>query len=355
MFLTLPTILFYFLKDKVDTENYQLTSLAEKPNFSLQTISEFPTKYEDYYNDYLPFKNQILNCRGLFYLNILHSTSSSKHIILGKDNWLFYSNPTQPDNPIGDFRNFNYYSQSDSEFIKNKLLKTRDYLASKNTDFYILVLPNKENVYSDYMPKMIKQNSNRSLSKTEILLYKFKANTDLNIIYPKKELIDGRKICDTYYKNDTHWNNYGAYLGTIELMKKLDSNFYVEEPKISIGDESPYKDLARLNHLFYTSSPKIVIDNFYNTVTSTLIDEDGVNYKVYKSNGPYDKTMVLVGDSFGAVMIDYLSKLYTTFIYVNRNYCKPEMLEKYNPDIVVYECLERFSYELGNIDNPIVN
>ena len=100
-------------------------------------------------------------------------------------------------------------------------LETNNYLNEKDIDFYILVAPNKENVYSNYLENKITR-SNRKNSRTEELIEYLSKNSQLNIIYPKEILVKNRKKYNTYYKYDTHWNDYGAYLGTVELMKQID-------------------------------------------------------------------------------------------------------------------------------------
>ena len=62
----------------------------------------------------------------------------------------------------------------------------------------------------------------------------------------------------------------------------------------------------------------------------------------FNSNSQNDKTVLFIGDSFREGMQQYFSKLYKRVIYMHRDDYKNEV-EKFNPDIVIVEAVERFS------------
>ena len=64
MFLFIPNIAYWFIKDKMDNNNYENRNLYTKPEFSFKNITEFPKNYENYYNDNLAFKNEIRKIRA---------------------------------------------------------------------------------------------------------------------------------------------------------------------------------------------------------------------------------------------------------------------------------------------------
>lgn len=53
------------------------------------------------------------------------------------------------------------------------------------------------------------------------------------------------------------------------------------------------------------------------------------------------RTVIFIGDSFRKAMVDYLSRMYKKVYWVHQDKYKKEDLEKYNPDIVIYERVER--------------
>ena len=72
----------------MDDENYENRSIAERPVFSLDTIEDYPAAYETYYNDHLPFRNQLiqLNSRIEYYI---FQHSSNQSVIKGKESFVF--------------------------------------------------------------------------------------------------------------------------------------------------------------------------------------------------------------------------------------------------------------------------
>ena len=89
-FITLPSIFYWFLKDKMDNTNYENRNLYDKPKLELKSITEFPTNYEYYFNDNLSFKNEIRKIRS----NVLYklfNISTTPRVIVGEDGWMFYN------------------------------------------------------------------------------------------------------------------------------------------------------------------------------------------------------------------------------------------------------------------------
>lgn len=90
-----PCLVFLAVRSHIDTTNYENTAQAEFPvigrtlsNGTPVTIDNFPSLFEDWFNDHLPFRNQLLTLNSFFDYTVL-KTSSSDQVIVGKDGWLF--------------------------------------------------------------------------------------------------------------------------------------------------------------------------------------------------------------------------------------------------------------------------
>ena len=59
-FLIMPNIIYRIFYDSFDHTNYENRTLASKPILVLTNINEYPKKYEEYFNDYLPFRNELV-------------------------------------------------------------------------------------------------------------------------------------------------------------------------------------------------------------------------------------------------------------------------------------------------------
>ena len=62
----------------------------------------------------------------------------------------------------------------------------------------------------------------------------------------------------------------------------------------------------------------------------------------------YDKTVIILGDFFRISMVQYFSKIYKKVIYMHITDYKSNMIEKYDPDIMIFETVERYSRNLEN-------
>lgn len=218
-FLIMPNIIYRIFYDSFDHTNYELRTLASKPIFILTNINEYPKKYEEYFNDYLPFRNELVKLKNLndifVFNNLVH-----KDLILGKEKWLFLKWDSLIPNYMGTYT----YTTEELERAKNNLIRLKEVFNQNGADFYMVICPDKNQIYPEYMPDYIKRKSIKS--GTDIFVEYIKNNSDIKVVYPKEELLKYKDKYQLYYKYDTHWNNLGAYIGYSELMKSL--NIYVE-------------------------------------------------------------------------------------------------------------------------------
>ncbi len=337
LFLIGPTIIYWFVKDKMDNNNYEQRSIYNKPAFEVNSIINYPKDYENYYNDHLAFKNEIRKIRAKFYKEVFN-TGSTPRVIIGKDDWLFYNGIVNGDgDPISDYRKVDLFSDKEKDNIKEHLLFEEEELKKKGIKFYFFVVPNKGTIYSDKLEGII-SHTDRDYTRVEDLINYLKENTDLNIIYPKEVLLKGRESYDTYSKYDTHWNMYGAYLSTEELLKRINKNYKHKEIEVTF---EPYGGDLKTMNLIDVENVEPVVKNYYDNVNPTCKEKGRLN-ECEVTKPLYKSTLLFVGDSFREIPQKYISKLYSKTIFVHRNDYKESLLEDYKPDIVVFETAERY-------------
>lgn len=334
----LPQIIFWFVNNETievsTTENRKLNS---KPKFEFATITSYPQNFDNYYNDHLPFRNELRE----IWTNLnyeLFNTTVDNRVLIGKDGWLFY----RGDQTIEQTRGVINYTDKEKEDILSKLQNNVDKLKENGIETYVLVLPNKENVYKEKLPNNISIEKDRT--KAEKLIDYIKQNSDINIVYPKEELVEAKEKYQVYRKYDTHWNKVGACIGTICLQRAIDSNFSYSLEDITIEEieEKDLNDLANFASLNEELFENIIrVSNFNTEVEYTKVE--GSKYEEYVSNSKNDKTILFIGDSFRTDMVEYLSKLYKRVIFVHRDHYTKSSIEEISPNIVVIETVERYS------------
>lgn len=354
----LPVPLFALVRGRVDTENYEQRTLyplpfteeAEQYYGTSTTVDTFPTQFEEWFNDHLPFRNQILTALGMFDYKVL-KTSSSESVAVGKDGWLFYKgSQVAGEDPVADYSGANLFTDEELQKIAANFTAARDELAAQGKTFYIYIAPNKERVYSEYMPDSYGEPA-ENCRMNQIVSY-LRENTDLNVICGYDALMTYKSAHpDThiYLKYDTHWNYLGAYVGVQQLVEAMGFAFTpVDEVTLTDRSNGNY-DLARLIHLgnILTDDHYYLVSGYTPHPLESASADDGraFYYRTTDGQAPAGKLFV-IGDSFSTLMTPYLAchyfNGYMTFYY-NYSY---EQLQREAPDTVVYETVERY---VGNM------
>lgn len=321
-------------------------ALAEKPELSVANIKHYPAEYEAYFNDHIPFKSDIV--KAYSYINtILLKTSSNRSVILGKDNWLFYDSEKSGDgNEVADYMGTNLYTKEELEQAVKYVRIMHRNIEARGIDFYLFIAPNKSTIYSEYMPDYYTKGS---YSKVDQLVDALKEYPEIQVVYPKSVLEEKKDEYQLYYKYDTHWNRLGGYLGTQELLEKMGKD------TIPLTDVTITKDFRKVNDLSYMLNLTEYYDDDYRfriegympeiQVEETIIDKvsDSDYNSIYESNSPDERTVLICRDSFGQATFDFLPSNFQKTVYVHRNLWKDELLDVYEPDIFVFEFVERHS------------
>lgn len=344
-----PVAFFAVFGRYFDTTNYENRDLSAAPVIGQTKIADFPDAFDNWFNDHLPFRNQLLELKGLFDYDVLHSTDS-KSVIIGKDGWLFYKGAqVNHEDPVADYQGTNLFTQEELEQIAANMTAARDELQKRGISFYIFLCPNKERVYSQYMPDSYTRfNEGGRLQQVYDYLTQ---NTDLTVVNAYDDLktyMAAHPTQQLYYKYDTHWNNIGAYVGTKTLTEKLGfTQDPLEEIQISDQGESSF-DLARLLHL----GNVLTKDHFYSLskytphVMTTQMQPLGEQIRYTTDDTAPGNKLYIIGDSFSTTSSAYYACHYKE-AYLNFYYdYSLQSLEDEAPDTLVYETVERY---LGNM------
>ena len=148
-----------------------------------------------------------------------------------------------------------------------------------------------------------------------------------------------------YYKYDTHWNNLGAYIGGGLLDKTLGYDMPHLNTLTKTAGNVPRYDLATLLHLgnILEDDPAYVLDGYSSHKATIQKNDSATEFRGTISDGSGDdRKLFIIGDSFSTMMFQYVAcnfdNSYLNFYY---NY-NLQMLEKEEPDVVVYETVERY-------------
>lgn len=333
--LILPTILAYLIQYEVD-ENLENSSVSEAPIFTLDTLEAFPTLYEDYYEDAIPFKQYFVELSG--YIDYyLFDKSGVDRVVKGEDGWLYYYET------IADYEGTNFYTDEELEASARYLSDIKQQLNEQGIEFYIMIAPNKNTIYGEYMPIQYTQSGESSASQ---LVAYLEENTDLSVTYPVEELEEYKEY-GIYYKWDTHWNEQGGYIGFESLANAmgLEGVVQFEELEFQQSERSggDLKTMLQIDLLGTDTSYDISYAEEINMWD--LFDNSDSTYLGYGSDSENSEKILMFRDSFTSAMIPYLSKSFDESVYIWESFSW-EYVEIEQPDVVVWEMVERYAYRL---------
>lgn len=203
-------------EDKSDEENRQLAKKWELFNENGFNIN-FSKEFDAWINDRFRGRAEILRAYNTCNYFIMRKVDNNM-AFKGEDNWLFYKG----EESIINFQNRKLYSDEQLTKIRDIINMRKKYLKKYGIDYYIMIVPDKNRVYGEYYPKCIHKLSD--YSRGEQLVAYLKEN-NIDVIYPLKELTSAKETGIIYYKYDTHWNTYGAFIGYEEMMYFLSMNY----------------------------------------------------------------------------------------------------------------------------------
>lgn len=342
-----PPFTYFFLGRYMDTENYENRNIALKPILTVENYEVFPQNYETYYNDNIPFRNQLIK----FHNSIdyfLFEESSSEIVAVGKDGWLFYCNDAD-ENPIEQSLGYWNFTNDQLQKIADNLMATERVLESQNIEFILFIAPNKETIYMDKLPNYYKV-KNQYTSTDQLVDYLIQ-NTDIRIIYPKQDLLSIKEKNPNiflYHKLDTHWNYAGAYIGAKSLAKELKIEMPTLDEILLEQNISSSGDLT--NMLNITVKNGNIDYDISGINTLNMINEkwDFNTEFIYHTIGGDPRRLFVRRDSFSTALAPSLATQFEYSMWVHNNNFNQQQIFDYNADIFVLELVERYEKKLEN-------
>lgn len=336
---------YLILKPHINSVNYENRELAAFPDSSV-SFEKIPAAIDDFITDNFPYKNQIAQINGSVNKDVFRDNPSEK-TILGKDGWLFFKGETG--NSLAQYKGVAKFSEEELQIITDNICATRDYLEERGAKFILYIVPNKERVYSEYMPDSIKVAD--SVCNTDQLIEYIRNNTNIEMIWIYDELMDYKNNNpDTpiYYYYDTHWNNLGAYVGTKALCEKIGAK--IQDVTFEQINNSSY-DLANQAGLRLSLDGKDVDYSPTNLSNDYEIEVDDIDGSfIYHNTGKDERRLMIERDSFVIGMRQYIGNTFNESYMVHRNIFDKQMISDFNPDVFVYEICEREITKLLDLD-----
>ncbi len=330
-----------------EIEKRKLTQLPEFPK-TIKDINKFPKLFDKYYADHFGLRYLFTE----YYKSVKYSigdSSPSDDVTIGENGWLFLgsikSGYNRYNDPMGDVRNINLFSQVELKKFAKHMVKLNTWLNKQGIKYVFVIAPNKHTIYFDQLPNNISKVNEKS-AMDQLIDYLTK-HTNVSVIDLRKALLKEKDNHQIYFKTDSHWNHYAANIAQYEIMLEIAKIFpgkiNPELQKLHVrtrkgGDLSSFIGVNNLQEPFpypvfkptchLTKHPKTANETITNTFTCN-------NQKL---------NTIIFRDSFFQALQPYFVRKFnrSTYIWGKLNYPSlKKYIELEQPDIVIEEIVER--------------
>jgi alginate O-acetyltransferase complex protein AlgJ len=176
----------------------------------------FIRKFDSHYSSTFGFRSSLLQLYNVVKQTIFHTDPLPQKVVEGTNGWYFLGDDNS--NEIKESKGIENFSQEELKSSLQKILSHQSWLRKQDIEFYLAVAPNKTSVYGEYLP------IRKSEKETQVEQLKFASLNNFNFVDLKSNFSLARQR-RLYHKTDSHWNDYGAFLGYTALIEKIKADF----------------------------------------------------------------------------------------------------------------------------------
>lgn len=332
-------------------------TINPKPTSAFAT-GKFFKEFEAWYDDRLLGRKDLIS-KWAMWNGRLFDTLISKNVVRGKDGFLF-----SPANMA--------HEMAAKEQKLAKIKKIEQQCSKRGSRFIFMLTPNSELVLSDLFEK---EYSPIDLASAKQITAKDFADLGMETCFLGKEFtsysLTERK--NMYHSGDYHWTDAAGYLAAKKFLHQVGYANNIDAPVKQVKVVSKagiyYRDagLETKEDVRYYPWSDSFTDEFY--VTDSR-DKDFTHGKLSKDLGEYgqygediiinekvnnNRTILVLGDSFSGCLKKYLLQDVHMIVYSHSRDLHKEkgkidiayMLDRYKPDIVLFQKMEAFGYREG--------
>jgi alginate O-acetyltransferase complex protein AlgJ len=341
--LWLPTFDTLFHFDR--TPNFNEKRLpAPFPHFEPGSdgFKEYLHGLESYYNDHFGCRNQLIHWHIQLRLALFNSGSSV--VLMGKDGWLYVDGDQE--HMAENFQGLLQFSPQELAELQNLLESHRDWLAQRGIEYIFIVAPNKESIYPEYLPSWL--TPVRHYTKLDQFIDYMHGHSTVTVLDLRPALRAAKRTAPTYYKTDSHWNDWGGFVACQEIGKTLAKSIPNLQPlSLDAFDLKTVRfesgDLARMLGVVVVEDDATPMPKTNLPVLMETSPNPKVSYPIYfTGNTNATRTCIVFRDSFGEALKPYLGCYFKQVCYIpERDNLNTNLIEGMKPDVVISEMVER--------------
>ncbi len=333
-----------------NTEIMDNRPLHEKP---VKFTRNYAREFEDYYNDTFAGRKKIISK----YVKLQKRLKiDAGQYFYGQNGWIFYDSiKANNGNTLVDYYAEVYFDDEDLAKMAKGINMAYDFYAKRGIKYVIFVAPNKENVYSEFMPERMQRIRKSEISRMDHAVEYLKKHTKAEIINAKPAMLAAKKDVEQnlYFKKDTHWNYIGGYVGFEQLAQGLR---HLGVPLKVPALEKLHIDKGKLRDMdMEAGAQEWTYEVSYQQKVLPQCQPNVKNGDItdcLASQGERPERLLVWVDSFAEGMLPYLSRAFKTSYYAPAGLKKLSEIEaivnETKPDVVVDELIERYFSRFAN-------
>ncbi len=327
--------------------------MATMPEFSLMfsDLAEFRRRTEAYVSDHIGFRDAAISLNGAIKI-VLFSVSPNIWVLVGKNKWLYYWGPNSIDyTPELNFQGVYRYRLRDLDNWYVSHLALLDDLNRQGIQYKMMIVPNKQSVYPEYLPYKIRQKAGKTVLDQFAGYLEDKNIPEFHDL--RAELTALKPKGMVYWRTDSHWSHLGFVHTYRKIMRwarthypeispaKTDDMFELES-LIAVGDL-----VGMIGYVDYFNEDAILL-----TQRSSCASRDGeVSMEKY-GNGQMaslykcdtgNRKLLFIHDSFGALALPLMTQHFANTMSVENGTPLElrQLISDFSPDLVVFLRVER--------------
>jgi alginate O-acetyltransferase complex protein AlgJ len=323
-------------------EKRTLASFPAWPRDVSEAESYFPGAMS-FYRDHFGFRQTLIHAAALANVGFLHRSTNSE-VIIGEDGWLFLHLSDGPGS--SDFSPLAPLSDAELNTWRTILEKRAAWLAQRHIAYLVVLVPEKQSIYPEFLPAARRASQHQDWA-TQLVDRLKSTGSPVKILNLQPVLLKAKNREPVFWKSDTHWNQFGVYIGYRAIMDEV-HRLLPGRPLIVLGpaDFDRFRargvggDLADL-----LGVPELFDEHFITMLPrNQQLPPRGAEQMLYEVDGdPRMPRLVMYHDSFGFYLIPLLARSFSHGAYFwGKQNMRADFIAREKPDIVIDEFAERF-------------
>jgi len=304
-----------------------------------------------YFSDFEEFYSEKFNGRSLYYrslstlkYNLFGTSAKHESVLVGNDGFLFLGNNAS--NIVNETIGLDLFSDEEMNRVEKRMLQALNWMNKGDIKFYMVIGPNKHTIYPEKLP--FKVNPDR-MTKIDQVAEIVNGIENVRWIGLEENLITAKKHGLLYHKTDTHWNTLGGYFAYRQIMKALNEDFPSEFKPMPLsymerfGIEKTVFGLTRmLDYPINETTNDVKVLNVRSRKAALQLNMKHRRDAEMRFTAPKKKRKaVIIRDSYSIALVDFLKEHFKEVVFIWTPKLNRDMILAENPDIVIYEVVER--------------